>query len=277
MKCRDVQQLLHPYGDGELDLIRHVEIDEHLAECPACTGEVERLRAVRGAIASPALYYQAPAGLRQRIAESLAVATAPGESVAAQGPAPAVRRGRPVWSRLAVAAGFFLMIGVPGVVGMFLLQGRSSLEDNISERVVASHVRSLLVDHLVDVESTDRHTVKPWFEGKLDFAPQVPDLSDAGFALSGGRLDYLSDRPIAALVYYRRLHAINVLIWPGGDDDLPTRSLGRQGFHIRHWQQGGLTVWAISDLNDEELEEFVRLFRQEAGNAERGKQKQVSK
>lgn len=268
MKCRDVQQLLHPYGDGELDLIRHIEIDEHLAECPACAGEVERLRALREAIASPVLYYQAPAGLRQRIAKSLAERTAP----AASPGAPGVRRGRPA-RRLALAAGFFLMIGVPGMVGMFLLQGRSSTEDRISERVVASHVRSLLVDHLVDVESTDRHTVKPWFEGKLDFAPQVPDLSDAGYVLSGGRLDYLSDRPIAALVYYRRLHAINVLIWPGGDDDRPTRSLARQGFHLRNWEQGGLAFWAVSDLNGEELEEFVRLFRREVGKAERGRPK----
>jgi anti-sigma factor RsiW len=113
------------------------------------------------------------------------------------------------------------------------------------------------------VASSDRHTVKPWFRGKLDFSPQVPDLTPQGYSLSGGRLDYLTDRPVAALVYYRRLHAINLFTWPAADDDVkPVRGLARQGFHIRYWQRGGMSYWAISDLNEQEFDEFVRLFQE---------------
>ena len=128
---------------------------------------------------------------------------------------------------------------------------------------MAGHVRSLQADHLADVLSSDRHTVKPWFRGKLDFSPQVPDLSPQGYALTGGRLDYLADRPAAALIYHRRLHTINLFTWPVGDDrEKAVQSLSRQGFHIRTWQRAGMTFWAISDLNDQELDEFVRLFQE---------------
>jgi len=117
------------------------------------------------------------------------------------------------------------------------------------------------VDHLTDVASSDRHTVKPWFRGELDFSPQVPDLTLQGYALSGGRLDYLTDRPVAALVYYRRLHAINLFTWPADDDDeKAVRRLARQGYNIRYWQRAGMTYWAISDLNEQELDEFVQLY-----------------
>ena len=133
--------------------------------------------------------------------------------------------------------------------------------------VVANHVRSLQVDHLRDVASTDQHTVKPWFRGKLDFSPQVLDLSAQGYTLSGGRLDYASDRPVAALVYYRRLHTINVFTWPAGNsDDKDVRARTRQGFHIRYWQRSGMAYWAISDLNNRELDEFVRLFQEHSSD-----------
>jgi anti-sigma factor RsiW len=118
------------------------------------------------------------------------------------------------------------------------------------------------------VASSDRHTVKPWFRGKLDFSPPVPDLSPQGYVLSGGRLDYLSDWPVAALVYHRRSHAINLFTWPAGnDEEKALRGFSRKGFHIRRWQRSGLTCWAVSDLNDEELDEFVRLFQERSGQA----------
>jgi anti-sigma factor RsiW len=133
----------------------------------------------------------------------------------------------------------------------------------LAEWIAADHIRSLQVEHLMDVASSDRHTVKPWFKGKVDFSPQTPDLSAEGFELTGGRLDYLQDRPVAALVYARRKHTINLFTWPAASDIAKdARSIARRGFHLRHWQRGGMEFWAISDVNDDELDEFVRLYQE---------------
>jgi anti-sigma factor RsiW len=161
---------------------------------------------------------------------------------------------------VATAAGIVLLAAASVTVGV--VSFRASAEDRLAEEVVAGHVRSLQVAHATDVPSSNQHVVKPWFLGKVDFSPQVPDLSAAGFALSGGRLDYLGNRPVAALVYRRRDHLINVFTWPSADggDERAVRSLFRQGFHVRWWPHGGMAYWAISDLNAQELDEFVRLF-----------------
>jgi anti-sigma factor RsiW len=142
---------------------------------------------------------------------------------------------------------------------------RATAEERLSEQVVASHVRSLLVSRPTDIPSSNQHQVKPWFRGRVNFAPQVPDLAADGFVLAGGRMDYLTDRPAAAIVYYRREHPINVFTWPAEDDgERPVRALHRQGFHIRWWQNAGMVYWVISDLNPQELDEFVRLFQSHA-------------
>lgn len=245
MNCPDVQDLLHPYADGELDLVRHLELEGHLAGCPECAEQEKRLRSLRATLTSPSLYYRAPAALRARI----------------QHAAPAVRAPR-LGRRLALAAGVLLLIGASVATGVLLSGRGSSPDQQLAEWVVADHIRSLQVDHLTDVASTDQHTVKPWFQGKLDFALPVPDLAPQGYVLSGGRLDYLPERSVAALVYLRRSHAINLFTWPAaGDEEQPVRALSRQGFHVRHWLKSGMTWWAVSDLNDEELDEFVRLFQ----------------
>ena len=160
MKCRDVQHLLHPYSDGELDLVRHVEIEEHLTECAECGEQVKRLRSLQAAISSPSLYHRAPAALRKRV----------------QLATPPVIRGRrqSLVQPAAIAAGVLLMIGASATIGMFLSQAGTSADERLAERVVAGHVRSLQVEHLTDVVSSDRHTVKPWFRGKLDFSPKSP-------------------------------------------------------------------------------------------------------
>ena len=251
MYCQDVQHLLHPYSDGELDLVRHVEIEAHLTACAACAEQEKNLRSLRAALASPSLYHRAPAALRTRIQRATRPVTH--------------GRRRSAVQLAATAAGVFLLIGASATIGILLSKTGTSADDRVVEQVVAGHVRSLQVEHATDVASSDLHTVKPWFRGKLDFSPYVPDVSPQGYTLSGGRLDFLSNRPAAAIVYYRRLHPINVFSWPSGNNEQTSvRKLSRQGFQIRHWQQSGMTYWAISDLSDHEIDEFVRLFREQS-------------
>ncbi len=249
MTCRDVHKLLQPYSDGELDLVRHLEIEQHLAQCAACTDQEKNLRSLRTALSSPALYHRAPATLRVRVQRATASSA----------------RQRTWLRRTAVAATILLLMGAAATIAALWPRPQPAAQDRLAEWVVAGHVRSLQVNHLKDVRSSNRHEVKPWFDGKLDFSPQVPDLSSQGYVLSGGRLDYLADRPVAALVYQRRIHRINVFTWPAvNDEEKPVQALSRQGFHLRSWQRAGMTWWAISDLNDQELDEFVRLFQEHA-------------
>jgi anti-sigma factor RsiW len=258
MNCHDVQRSLHPYSDGELDLVRQVEIEQHLAGCAACAEQEQHLQSLRTAVSSPSLYHRAPAGLLTRIQRALP----PGRRV------PQRTSGR----LLAIAAGVLLLIGASATMGYLLhrpaspvSQGDLTAEDRLAESVVAGHVRSLRLEgkHLTDEPSSDKHTVKPWFQGKLDFIPQVPDISQQGYKLAGGRLDYLIDRPVAALVYFRGSHAINLFIWSAGNAEAKAvQELTRQGFHLRSWQASGFTYWAISDVNEQDLEEFVRLIQE---------------
>jgi anti-sigma factor RsiW len=142
------------------------------------------------------------------------------------------------------------------------ISSRQSPDDVLAQEVVASHVRSLMANHLTDVPSSDRHTVKPWFDGKLDYAPPVKDLSELGFRLIGGRLEYLAGKPVAALVYQHRNHFVNLYVWPANRQlETEVSITEKQGFSLFHWTSGGMTYWAISDLNDTELREFAQLFR----------------
>jgi anti-sigma factor RsiW len=165
------------------------------------------------------------------------------------------RSARLSWAWTSIAAAAVLVAMVAWRVGPMTF--RPSPEDFLAQEVLASHVRSLMASHLTDVPSSDQHTVKPWFNGRLDFSPPVKDLSAEGFPLVGGRLDYLEDRPIAALVYQRRKHFINLFIWPSPPSK--QKSFTRQGYNLFRWAQSGMTYWAVSDLNWTELKEFVRL------------------
>ena len=267
MVCEDKSTWLHAYLDGELDLVRSVEFEEHLKTCPGCAQELGSLQALRKEIGSQPLYHRAPSGFEARLragisADAAAAQVAEGKPIASRvphvRPQPPRRR---VFEWLAVAAAVLIVVGVslrtiPSLIG-------PSQSEVIAQEIVASHIRSLQPGHLFDVESTDQHTVKPWFNGKLDFSPPVRDTADQGFPLVGGRLDYIGRRDVAVLVYQRHKHVINVFTWP---DDSPAGKLpgtgSQQGYNIVSWRKAGMDFCAVSDVNTSELQQFVQLLQQ---------------
>jgi len=249
MNCKDAQNLIDGYVDRELDPVRDLEIEGHLQECAVCSQGYKNHQALRNGLKASSLYFKPPADLQRRIQLSLRKAAK----------AEAAPRAMPKWW-LSVAA----PIAAAAVVVLSLvpfLRGPST-DDLLAREVISSHVRSLMANHLADVASSDRHTVKPWFAGKLNFSPAVEDLAKQGFPLMGGRLDYIDNRPVAALVYQRRKHFINLFIWPsthGSEAD--TKTVTRQGYNLFRWTKSGMTYWAASDLNSAELQEFVELVQ----------------
>lgn len=262
MSCEEAQQWIHPYVDGELDLVRTLQVDRHLDQCPACAQVRDQIEAVRAAVSNAALRRRAPAGLAARIRGSLrehGPDLVAGPGVVAR-TAPADARSMP-WRWLSIAAA---VVALASLAGTWLFYGsRSSSGELVAQEIVTGHIRSLLADHLMDVVSTDQHTVKPWFTGKLDFSPPVEDLADRGFVLSGGRLDVVGDQTVAALVYRRGKHVINLFIWPNTDElAAPPAALTRNGYHLRCWTGQEMHFAAISDLNEAELQEFADLLAQ---------------
>jgi anti-sigma factor RsiW len=236
--------------DGQLDLLKNLEIEQHLQECATCANEHRAIQAVRASIRSEAPYYAPPSALHARIRTAL-------RSASRAGPAAQPRRAH--WLALAASLLFVVIAGW----SLFSLLGPRAGNSRLTEELVASHVRSqMLPNHRVDVESSNQHTVKPWFEGKLDFSPAVQDLTSEGFPLAGGRLDYLDHRPVAALVYHRHKHLINLFIWPSAPSaEASLERSTRQGYHLFHWTQSGMNYWTVSDLNESELTEFVGLIK----------------
>ncbi len=255
MGCNDAQELIHGYMDGELDLRSQLEIERHIEGCAACAAAYQVQQQVRSAIAHPALYCKAPAGLARQVDRALRRADRAGRPAFSRPPAPGPRP-LLLWRFAGAAAALAL---AAAVVWMAVVLPRRSAEDLIARDVVASHVRSLMPGHLTDVPSSDQHTVKPWFNGKLDFSPPVKDLAAEGFPLVGGRLDYLAQTPVAVAVYRRRQHYINLFLWPegrgGGAKSGPQI---RQGYNLIHSTRAGMNFWAVSDLNLGELEEFLK-------------------
>jgi anti-sigma factor RsiW len=200
--------------------------------------------------------YTAPPGLAARIGDALQN-DAPANVAAMR-----LRAAQPTspWRSFAMAACLLLAVGLSSGTTWYF--AASEQQDVVAQQVVASHVRSMLGDHLTDVASSDHHTVKPWFGGKLDLSPPVVDLTTQGFPLVGGRLDYLDRRPVAALVYRHNQHVINVFVWPEQGVAVPRATpAALQGYQLRHWRQGDLTFWAVSDLNPTELDGFEKILR----------------
>jgi anti-sigma factor RsiW len=248
MECKELQGLLHYYVDQELAGDKRRAADTHLESCADCRRLVAQESAWQQAVRRTGSHYAAPQELRQRIARL----------VRPQRASLAARR----WPSWALAASLLLSVALSSGITAYL--ERPARDTALSQEIVAGHVRSLMADHLTDVASSDQHTVKPWFHGRLDYAPPVENLAASGFPLIGGRLDYLDHRPVAALVYRRNQHPINLFVFPSNAPDSAVETSSQNGFNILHWTAAGLDFWAVSDLNAEELRDFATLVRRSA-------------
>jgi anti-sigma factor RsiW len=245
--CAEAAPLLSAYFDRELDVATSVGIAAHLRECERCSAAVRRYEALRSSLGSASLVFTPPRSVERSVRKTVRREAGPRLFLA-----------RP-WRRWAAVP---LAACLAAALSWSVATRRA---ENADERVMADlvsgHVRSLMVDHLVDVATSDRHTVKPWFNGKLDFSPPVVDLAASGFALVGGRVDYIAGRPVAVLVYMRNQHVVNLFIAPArGDGPAAPDHFTAQGYHLVRWSRGGLAFWAVSDVNADEIERFARLF-----------------
>ena len=272
MNCQEMIKLMDGYLDGELDPITSQAIEQHLEECPNCAQAYQTQGSLIRSISGATPYYKAPAGLRERIQLSLREEIANGsKGNAAPDAAPRFSdrqpRLRPVvfatpWTWVGRAAAIILAAIIAwNFVPRF---NRSETDQFLATELIAGHVRSLMANHLADVASSDQHTVKPWLDTRLDFAPPVVDLTSEGFPLIGGRLDYLDQRPVAALVYQRRKHFINLFVWPAeANVSQATKTISRQGYQLLHWANSDFNYWAVSDVNEKDLEAFKELFEKQ--------------
>jgi anti-sigma factor RsiW len=272
MNCEEATKLMDGYLDSELDPITSQKIEQHLRECPKCDQAYKIHGSLIRVIGNATPYYKAPAELREQIQSSLRDAVGAkdkggsGQPGQLSVPRPQGER-RPVlsqvpWNWLALAAA--IMLGAL-ITAVFLPRMRPPNADQfLATQLIASHVRSLMANHLMDVPSSDQHTVKPWLDAKLDFAAPVVDLSSEGFPLIGGRLDYLDNRPVAALVYGRRKHFMNLFVWPAASDEAKApKTITHEGYQLLHWADSDFNYWAVSDISDGELQTFKRSFEQQ--------------
>jgi anti-sigma factor RsiW len=248
MKCTS-EHLLDLYLDGELAVQESAEMREHLEGCSTCGMEYRRLEQIRSDIRIQVGRFVPPAGLEQRVQAALHKAARK-----------EARPNRLIQNWMAVAASVLLFASVAWNVA--LLQSHSSAKDLLAQEVLSSHLRSLVGSHLVDIPSSDQHTVKPWFNGKLNFAPDVRDFAREGFPLIGGRIEYIDDQPVAALIYQRRQHMINLFMWPAASSSSSGYSaIKKRGYNLVSGTQDGMNYWLVSDVQTSELEQLAQLYK----------------
>jgi anti-sigma factor RsiW len=240
--CGHDPLMIQALFDGELDAVHAAEVEARLTACPACAETYAQIAALHQALQQEGLRVAAPERLRRRLTASLRAAAAPSEPV---------RRARP-WGWMSAGAG----LAIAASFCLFVAVGAFRGDAALTEELVSSHVRSLQVAHLTDIETSDHHVVKPWFNGKLDFSPPVIDLKDEGFPLVGGRLDYVGQRTVAAEVYRRGRHVINLFVWPDTAPAGLDQVKAADGYGLRHWRAAGMSFWAVSDVNLADLTLF---------------------
>ena len=244
MNCNRSSTILHGYLDNELDVLSDADFERHLEQCPNCSSALETLKSIRSSLNVAQLYEKAPAELRKkilaRIGSTRSVAVFPKRTA--------------VWQWVAAALILVTYIGLR-VVSPHRAD-TDKYETVLAAEIIDAHLRSLQPGHLIDVVSTDQHTVKPWFDGKLDFSPPVQDFTDQGFPLQGGRVDVVHGRSVAALVYGRRKHFINVFIWPTNEKDVAPRSGSQQGYQWTEWHKDRMEFCAVSDAAPSAIEQL---------------------
>jgi anti-sigma factor RsiW len=259
MNCQEFYDYVDAYIDNELDVATTILVKQHLRDCSKCQQLLEARKALGTLLNNPQISFEAPDSLLAKVRSALPVA--PSE----------VKQQRSLnrlvipWFSvpLALAAALAVMLGL-------VILNRGAIFDRsrsnaLAQEAITSHIRSLLATHLFDVPSTDQHTVKPWFDGKLKFSPPVHDFADHGFRLTGGRLDYFNGREVAALVYQRRLHIINLFVWPSDSGrNTNAESFAKDGYNVAHWERNGFEFWAVSDVNAEDLKAFADLEMQQS-------------
>jgi anti-sigma factor RsiW len=249
MNCQQAKPLIEPYADGELDAAAILELEKHIHGCPACMLAWRNTKALKKALKQDALYFTAPKDLHRKVKTELYSQFATKS-----------RWNFLNWNWLTATTTGLATACLTLLLTVTLT--RPAAQQQFAQEIVSSHIRSLMASHIMDVVSTDQHTVKPWFNGKLDFSPPVKDLAGQGFPLIGGRLDYLGGRSVAALVFQRNKHLINLFIWPvTAKDSEPVPLTPINGYNLIHWSEANMTFWAVSDLNGKELMEFVQDYQ----------------
>jgi anti-sigma factor RsiW len=249
MSCDRADTVLHGYFDNELDAAGAAEFERHLGQCCECADALESLKSLRSSMNRAQLYEKTPVSFRKKVLAELSP-TRPVSVFSARTP----------WRWLALAAAL-LLFAYAGWQFVSVRRGDNQ-ETVLAAEAVDAHLRSLQPGHLTDIISTDQHTVKPWFDGKLDFAPPVRDFADQGFPLQGGRLDIVHGRATAALVYGRRKHLVSVFIWPTSEPDASPRAGSRQGYQWIDSRKGGMEFFVVSDTAPSDLEQLQHLLTQ---------------